>query len=134
MTEKQKSFVYEYWNKTELGRKMIASDFVSDSDLFFLIPNNVKRRHGLPITRIGGKRKSIKKKNRKHQILSFRLFGLISDIIEETLPKTYNNEYFGDFVECKNIGFGDKYFFKPDFKFDVAMPAISTIEQFKKWV
>ena len=130
MTEKQKSFVYEYWSKTELGQKMIASDFVSDSDLFFLIPNNVKRMHSLPTTRISGKCKSIQKRNRKRQILSFRLFELISETIEEILPKTYNNEWFGEFVDVKNIKV-QEYDFKPDFRWDITMPASTAIAQFK---
>lgn len=101
-------FVYEYWNKTELGRKMIASEFVSDSDLLFLIPNNVKRRHGLSVTRTYGKRKSVIKRNKKRNILSFRLFELISDVVEELIPKACNEQFFEQFVDIKDISFGDK--------------------------
>lgn len=121
MTEKQKLFVYEYWNKTELGRKMIASDSVSDSDLLFMIPNNVKRMHGLPASRTYGKRKSIIKRNRKRIISSFRLFDLIGEIIEETLPKTYNNEWFGEFVDFKNVEV-EEYTFKSDYRFGITIP------------
>lgn len=87
-------FIYNYWNRTELGRKMLTSEFVSESDLLFLIPNNVKRRYGLPVTRTYGKRKSIIKKNRKNKILSFKLFDIISDIIDETLSSKFSNEEF----------------------------------------
>ena len=52
-----KEFIYEYWNKTKLGKAMIKSNNVSESDLLFLIPNNVKRMHGLPLTRTFGKKK-----------------------------------------------------------------------------
>lgn len=121
MTEKQKSFVYKYWNRTELGRKMIASDSVSDSDLLFMIPNNVKRMHGLPASRTYGKRKSIIKRDRKRRISSFRLFDLISEIIEETLPKTYDNEWFGEFVDFKNVE-AEEYTFKPDYRFGITIP------------
>ena len=137
MTEKQKSFVYEYWSKTELGRKMIASDSVSNSDLLFMIPNNVKRMHGLPASRTYGKRKSVIKRNRKRQISSFRLFDLISEIIEKTLPKTYNNEWFGEFVDFKNMEFVDfknveaeEYIFKPDYRFGIT-PVNSAIVKIK---
>lgn len=126
MTEKQKSFVYEYWSKTELGRKMIASDSVSDSDLLFMIPNNVKRMHGLPASRTYGKRKSIIKRDRKRRISSFRLFDLISEIIEETLPKTYNDEWFGEFVDFKNVE-AEEYTFKPDYRFGITMPVNAPI-------
>lgn len=101
-------FVYEYWNRTELGRKMVASDSVSDSDLLFLIPNNVKRRHGLPTTRICDKRKSIEKRNRKRIIMLFQLFDMISDTIEEMIPEVCNEEFFETFVDIRNIDFSDK--------------------------
>lgn len=126
MTEKQKSFVHKYWSRTELGQAMIASDSVSDSDLLFLIPNNVKRRNGLLVTRTYGKRKSIIKRDRKRRISSFRLFDLISKIIEETLPKTYNNEWFGEFVDFKNVE-AEEYTFKPDYRFDTTIPMYSPI-------
>lgn len=123
MTEKQKSFVYEYWNRTKLGREMIASDSVSDSDLLFLIPNNVKRRNGLPVTRIYGKRKSVIKKNRKRQILLFKSFDLISKIIEETITEKFNSDTFiSDFVDVKNVDIGDRYTFQPTFRFDTTIP------------
>ena len=97
-------FVYEYWSKTELGRKMIASEGVSYSDLLFLIPNNIKRRHKLPTTRIHGKNKSTKKKLRRRLILSFGLFDTIEKMIEELLPTKITNEFFDTFVEFKNVG------------------------------
>ena len=101
-------FVYEYWNRTELGRKMVASDSVSDSDLLFLIPNNVKIRHCLPTTRICGKRKSIEKRNRKRIIMLFQLFDMISDTIEEMIPEVCNEKFFETFVDIRNIDFSDK--------------------------
>lgn len=88
---------------------MVASDSVSDSDLLFLIPNNVKRRHGLPTTRICGKRKSIEKRNRKRIIMLFQLFDMISDTIEEMIPEVCNEEFFETFVDIRNIDFSDKY-------------------------
>ena len=97
-------FVYEYWSKTELGRKMIANERVSYSDLLFLIPNNIKRRHKLPTTRIHGKNKSTKKKWRRKRILSSELFDIIEETIEELLPTKITNEFFDTFVEFKNVG------------------------------
>lgn len=128
MTKKQKSFVYKYWNKTELGRAMLASDSVSDSDLLFLIPNNVKRRNGLPVTRTYGKRKSVIKKNRKRQILLFKSFDLISKIIEETITEKFSGESFiTDFVDVKNVDMGDRHTFQPTFRFDTVIPMDSPI-------
>lgn len=112
MTKKQKSFVYEYWNRTELGRAMIASSSVSDSDLLFLIPNNVKKMHGLPVTRMPGKKKRKKKNQRKRFILSFKLFDLIEEIVERTIVSTWSqNEFFDKFVDVKNCAIGDKHEF-----------------------
>ena len=106
---KNKEFIYEYWSKTRLGREMIKSNRVSESDLLFLIPNNVKKMHGLPLTHISGKKKRKQKEQRERFILSFRLFGLIEDIVEETLcSKWSDNEFFGEFVEVKNLGIGSK--------------------------
>lgn len=114
MTEKQKSFVYEYFSRTELGRAMIASNSVSDSDLLFLIPNNVKKMHGLPLTRMSGKKKRKKKNQRKKNILSFKLFDLIEDIVERTIVSTWSqNDFFDKFVDVKNLAIGDKNKFEP---------------------
>ena len=106
---KNKEFIYEYWSRTRLGREMIKSNNVSESDLLFLIPNNVKRMHGLPLTRISGKKKRKQKEQRKRFILSFKLFDIIEDIVEEILcSKLSDNEFFGEFVEVKNLDTGDK--------------------------
>lgn len=128
MTEKQKSFIYKYWSRTKLGKEMLASNSVSDSDLLFLIPNNIKRRNGLPVTRIYGKRKSVIKKNRKRQILLFKSFDLISKIIEETITEKFSSESFiTDFVDVKNADIGDRHYFKPDIRFDTTIPMYTPI-------
>lgn len=113
---KNKEFIYEYWCRTELGRKMIASNYVSESDLLFLIPNNVKKMHGLPLTHISGKKKRKQKQQRKRYILTFRLFDLIEDIVDKTLGSKFsNNDFFNEFVEVKNLSIGDKNVFKAQF-------------------
>lgn len=106
---KNKKFIYEYWSKTKLGKEMIKSNHVSESDLLFLMPNNVKRMHGLPITRISGKKKRKQKEQRKRFILSFKLFDLIENIVDETLcSKWSDNEFFNEFVEVKNLNIVDE--------------------------
>ena len=116
---KNKEFIYEYWGRTELGRKMIASNNVSESDLLFLIPNNVKRMHGLPTTRIIGKKKRKQKEQRRKFILSFNLFDIIEEIIEENLCSNWSqNEFFGQFVDVKDVTHGIKSNFKCDEEFD----------------
>ena len=106
---KNREFIYEYWSKTELGRKMIKSEHVSESDLLFLIPNNIKKMHGLPLTRMFGKKKRKQKRLKRKYILSFELFDILEELIEETLgSKLLNDEFFGEFVEVKNLNLDDK--------------------------
>lgn len=100
-------FIHEYWERTDFGRQMLKSEFVSDLDLLFLIPNNVKRRNGFPTTRICGKNKRKQKRDKRRIILSFPLFEIISEIIEETLPQQID-ESFGTFAEVRDISIGDK--------------------------
>ena len=109
---KNKEFLYEYYSRTELGRKMLASNNVSESDLLFLIPNNVKRMHGLSLTRTLGKQKRKQKRQRRRFILSFRLFDIIEEEIEKTIcSKWSNNEFFEQFIDVKNVNIGDKNMF-----------------------
>lgn len=106
---KNKEFIYEYWGRTKLGKEMIKSSNVFDSDLLFLIPNNIKRMYGLPLTRISGKKKRKQKEQRKIFILSFRLFDMLEDIVEKTLcSKWSDSKFFNEFVEVKNLNIGDK--------------------------
>ena len=124
-------FIYEYWNKTDLGRKMIKSDNVSDSDLLFLIPNNVKKRHGLPLTRIPGKRKREQKNKRRKFIMSFKLFGIIEEIIDETLcSKLSNDDFVNGFVNFKDVSLGDKV---KDFSFEVKDEKFSQREKYFRY-
>lgn len=108
---KNKEFIYEYWGRTKFGRKMIVSNHVSELDLLFLIPNNVKKRHSLPLTRIPGKKKRKLKNQRSKFILSFGVFDIIEEIIEEQLCSKFSqNEFFGQFVEVKDFREDDKWF------------------------
>lgn len=107
---KNKEFIYEYWSRTDFGKKMIASNHVSESDLLFLIPNNIKKKHGLPLTRMVGKKKRKSKNQRRKFILSFKMFDIIEEIIEEQLCSKFSqNEFFGQFVDVKNIGYSELY-------------------------
>lgn len=118
-------FIYTYWSRTEIGQMMLESDIVSDSDLLFMIPNNVKRMHGLPVTRVYGKRKSLIKQKRKRIILSFQLFDLISETIDNMLNNNCNEEFFQQFVDVKNVEIEDKNVFKPSC---IKLPGHETIK------
>lgn len=123
MNNREKELILQYWSKTDLGKKMILSNHVSYSDLLFMIPNNVKRRYGLPTTRTCGKRKSYIKRNRKRRILKFKLFDLIEEIIDQTLTTTYDTEFFQSFVDVKNFAAGDQNDFKIEPRIDVSIPS-----------
>ena len=121
MNNRADELIFKYWGKTELGRLMIISSSVSYYDLLFLIPNNVKRRYGIPATRTCGKRKSRIKQRRKHRILSFKCFDLISAMIEEALPKTIRDNV-NSFVDVKDIAKQDPEMFQVTPRIDVAIP------------
>ena len=65
MMEKHRYLIHKYWSGTELKKKMIDSNNVSESDLLLLMPNNVKKTYGLPLTRTSGKKKENKKDKEK---------------------------------------------------------------------
>ena len=96
-----KDFVYDFWRrKGNLGTEMINSNNISYDDLLFLIPNNMRKAHGLPLTRIRGSRKRIKKNRMKIVILTFKVYEeMINNLIEE---KFSNENYFTSFTEFRN--------------------------------
>lgn len=112
MNQQQKDFLYAYWSKTELGREMIKSNYVSDSDLLFLMPNNIKRMYGLPPTRMSGKKKRKQKEIRRRNILGFNLFDIIEEMIDKIIgEQIVHSDYFGKFVDVKDINIGDPNYF-----------------------
>ena len=72
--------------------------------------NNKRKRHHLPVLR------GSTNKNRSKRYHSFHptahICCLIEDVIDEVLTDNMkNNEFFGQFVDVKNIGVGDKDLF-----------------------
>ena len=111
---KNKQFIYKYWSRTELGGRMIASNNVSEADLLFLMPNNIKRMHGLPMTRIiKCKHKKRKYKAQlKRYILSWRLFDIIEETVNEIIGQQLENKpFYNEFVYVRNMPLGDKVCF-----------------------
>lgn len=73
--------------------------------------NNKRRRHGLSVLR--GDINKYRSKIYPAFHPSVKFFGLLDDIITETLvDKFKNNEYFNSFVEVKNLAVGDANVFK----------------------
>lgn len=73
--------------------------------------NNKRRRHGLSVLR--GDINKYRSKIYPAFHPSVKFFGLLDDIITETLvDKFKNNEYFNSFVEVKDLAVGDANVFK----------------------
>ena len=105
-----KEFVYEFWSrKGDLGKAMIKSNHVTYEDLLFLIPNNMRKAHGLPLTRIRGNRKRIKKRRMKKAILNFKMYDILEETINKLIEEKFSNEnYFVKFMDFKDKSLGDK--------------------------
>ena len=86
--------IHSYWSKTEFGNMMIKSDYVSDSDLLFLIPNNKKKIIGLPMTRLGDKHNKRRyKNNRCRKNVEFK-----NKVIDYSVLKQVKKH--GEKIEC----------------------------------
>lgn len=91
---KKYDYLWEY-----VGTKWLALD-----DLLFLIPNNVKKRNHIPMTRVTAKRKSKYKKERKSSIFHASLYKIIEEMIDNVLPKEWqDNSFYGKFVDIKTL-------------------------------
>lgn len=99
-----KEFVYEFWSrKGELGKAMVESNNVTYEDLLFLIPNNMRKVHGLPLTRMRGGRKRIKKHRMKVAILTFKMYDIIEETVDKLIGEEFSNEnYFVKFMDFKD--------------------------------
>lgn len=99
-----KEFVYKFWSrKGDLGKAMIKSNNVSYEDLLFLIPNNMRKAHGLPLTRMRGNRKRIKKHRMKIAILTFKMYDMIEETVDKLIGEKFSNEnYFVKFMDFKD--------------------------------
>lgn len=73
--------------------------------------NNKRRRYGLPVLR--GSVNKYRSKEYPAFYPSVKFFGLLDDIITETLEDNFkNNEYFNSFVEEKDLAVGDTNVFR----------------------
>ena len=101
----------------ELDRlaKEEKEEYERNKNAFYADPihwnNNKRRRHGLSVLR--GDINKYRSKIYPAFHSSVKFFGLLDDIITETLvDKFKNNEYFNSFVEVKDLAVGDANVFK----------------------
>lgn len=114
--EIMKSHPKTEWEK-ELDRlaKEEKEEYERNKNAFYADPihwnNNKRRRHGLSVLR--GDINKYRSKIYPAFHPSVKFFGLLDDIITETLvDKFKNNEYFNSFVEVKDLAVGDANVFK----------------------
>ena len=101
----------------ELDRlaKEEKEEYERNKNAFYADPihwnNNKRRRHGLSVLR--GDINKYRSKIYPAFHPSVKFFGLLDDIITETLvDKFKNNEYFNSFVEVKDLAVGDANVFR----------------------
>lgn len=100
----------------ELDRlaKEEKEEYERNKNAFYADPihwnNNKRRRYGLSVLRGSVNKYRSKKYPAFHPSVKF--FGLLEDIITETLEDNFNNEYFNFFVEVKRFAVGDANVFK----------------------
>lgn len=77
----QKENLYNYWRKTKAGEIITDCKILNDTELAFSIPNNEKRRLGIPLMRIPNcSNKSLfKKKIKKLIILTLENYAEVID-------------------------------------------------------
>ena len=114
ITTKCRELIEEYWSR-KVDYTILDMRRLPESDLLFLIPNNVKRRYGLPLTRIDGGKKKQQKQKRKQRIIRDRMFLIIEDSIDNYISHLWPGDFFEQFVDIKHIGEEEPYVFvKPD--------------------
>ena len=101
----------------ELDRlaKEEKEEYERNKNAFYANPihwnNNKRRRHGLSVLR--GDVNKYRSKLYPVFRPTVKFFGLLEDIITETLEDNFkNNEYFNSFVEAKDIAVGDANVFE----------------------
>lgn len=101
----------------ELDRlaKEEKGEYERNKNAFYADPvhwsNNKRRRHGLSVLR--GSVNKYRSKTYPAFCPTVKFFGLLDDIITETLENNFkNNEYFNSFVEVKDLAVGDAKVFR----------------------
>lgn len=100
--------VNEYWGKSEIGRYLLETGYISRSDLLFLIPNNKKRMYGLKPHRSTQRRCSAEKHSRKEKIIESPGFFLAVDwVLSKELSKKIDS-VFDKMSDVNDVCVGEK--------------------------
>lgn len=88
-----------------LFKEMYEAGAWDESDILFLIPNNQKRRLGLPLTHIQGRNKRQSKNRKQHYIYVNKSFPVIEQKVDNFMKSEQFqeavNEFFDYFVDLK---------------------------------
>lgn len=104
---KEAELVRIWWGRRDVGRRILKSGRFSESELLRLIPNNWKRMHGLPVTRVLGKKKRDRKDKWKKPLFESEVYRIAAEIIAETLTKKAEDTY-SRFADVRHIGLGEE--------------------------
>ena len=120
---RNKQLLYDYISRTELGEKLVQYPQITTSQLWFLVPNNVKRRLGIPVTRVAkrGRKTRKYKQLRKRIVLSQLLFDILCKMIESNLTYDYQQNFFQSFVEIHSFD-EDGNLVRPHLTVDYTIP------------
>nr|DAR44204.1 MAG TPA: hypothetical protein [Caudoviricetes sp.] len=104
-------YVKRYFYQNKLTKELYDSEEFSDDQLLYIFNNNTLKRLGFPVKRCGKKRRM----QRKERIIRNPVFF---DIVYKTTENVWEQytlagliDPFKDFVDCKDLHFGDKNMF-----------------------
>lgn len=97
-----------YYSQNEILKEIYDSGDFIDDELLYLFNNNTLKRLGFPMKR-GGKRRKYKYR----KLMTWHLFNIIEEIIDNTLHKEWiNNNFFNRFVDFNQLKIGDENIYK----------------------
>jgi hypothetical protein len=103
------SVIRKYWSRTEVGRDFLESGLFSESDLLFLMPNNVRKLHSLPMTRKHGKRGRKRILQRKRRLFENEMWAVIQGAIEQHVEAMFKTGVaFDRFASIQDFPGGDR--------------------------
>lgn len=90
------TFIYNH----PLFKEMYEAGAWNESDILFLIPNNQKRRLGLPLTHIQGRNKRQRKNHKQHYIYVNKSFPVIEQKVDNFMESEQFQEVANEFFDC----------------------------------
>ena len=96
-------FIDHEAQKKPLIAKMRQSGQWTDLELLSLFPNNLLKRKGLPMQRDKNHRLSV-----QFVAKNWTLFEILEECVEELVGTYIGKPFFNEFVDVKNVSWGDQ--------------------------